>query len=303
MRELLEKRVVLMAGKGGVGRTTLTAALGSAAASQGKRTLLADLQESTVERPSSLAQLFNRRQLPKIPEEVMPGVDATLIQTEWGTELFLRSVFKNRSVVAMAMRSKSLQRLLHAAPSFREMGMFFHLLHLVSATRDNGAPLYDKVIVDLPATGHALAMTSLPDIMLSLISSGPVARAFQEGQLLFQNPGTTATWVVTLPELLPVTECIELLQGLQDSRMPIGGVILNRRPTDPFSAAEWQRLDQWRKTEKSLGQRKLDQLRLASSARATLGGQVQLPILTLPELAHEGLPLVQGLAQLLAEGA
>lgn len=303
MRELLEKRVVFIAGKGGVGRTTLTASLGSAAAALGHRVLLADLQESTLERPSSLAQLFGRHQLPASPEAVMAGVDAVLIQTERGTELFLQSIFRSHTLVSVAMHSKSLQRLLHAAPSFREMGMFFHLLHLVSARNSDGRFTYDRIFVDLPATGHALAMTGLPDIMLGLISSGPVADAFVKGQQLFYDRRMSATWVVTLPEILPVTETIELLEGLRETHMPIAGVVVNRRPVDPFTADEWHDLRAWRAEHSFMGMRRLDGLELAATALDRLHRAVDLPTVVLPDIPEEGLALVNSMARLVEVNA
>lgn len=302
MRELFAHRVVLVAGKGGVGRSVLTAAIATAAGSMGKRVLVADLEEVNTRRRSPLARLFGLAELPKNPVEVAPGVDGVLIQTEWGTELFLRSVFRNRSLVALAMRSKSLQRLLHAAPSFREMGMFFHILSLLEAKRPDGEFLYDLLVADMPATGHTLAMTSLPEIMLQLISGGPVAAAFRRGQALLNNPDVTRAWVVTLPETLPVSETLELLDGLRETGVPIGGVLVNRLPSSPFTPDESLALAQLTRGRRFMGMRGLERMEQARQSLARLDAEISLPILTTPEYNSQGVELVAELATRIAGG-
>ena len=298
---LFARRVVLVSGKGGVGRTVCAAALARAAATRGRRVLVADLEEASSERRSALARLYGRDQLPRDPIAVGPNVDGVLVQTEYGAELFLRSIFKAKSLVGLAMRSRSLQRLLYAAPSFREMGMFFHLLHLLELT-DRGRPVYDYVVADLPATGHALAMTSLPDILLRLMPSGPVAEAFHRGQALLNNAAVTASWVVTLPESLPVSETLELLDGFRRTNMPLGGVLVNRMPANPFSLAEREALVSALGNRQVRGLRGLHRITQSEGALERLRAGTDLPISVLPEFAVEGQALVAELSQKLLEG-
>ena len=301
MNSLFARRVVLVSGKGGVGRTVCAAALARAAASRGRRVLVADLEEASSERRSALARLYGRDQLPRDPIAVGPNVDGVLVQTEYGAELFLRSIFKTKSLVGLAMRSGSLQRLLYAAPSFREMGMFFHLLYLLELT-DRGQYLYDFVVVDLPATGHALAMTSLPEILLRLMPSGPVAEAFHRGQALLNDAATTASWVVTLPESLPVSETLELLEGFRRTNMPLGGVLVNRMPTNPFSLAEREALAATLGNRQVRGLRGLHRIAQSEGALQRLRAATDLPIGVLPEFSLEGQELVEGLSRKLLEG-
>jgi arsenite/tail-anchored protein-transporting ATPase len=298
---LFSKRVVLVSGKGGVGRTVCAAALARAAATRGRRVLVADLEEASSERRSALARLYGRDQLPKEPMALSPNVEGVLVQTEYGAELFLRSIFRTKSLVGLAMRSRSLQRLLYAAPSFREMGMFFHLLHLLER-EEHGRPLYDFVIADLPATGHALAMTSLPEILLRLMPSGPVAAAFHRGQALLNDPAITASWIVTLPESLPVSETLELLEGFRRTKMPLGGILVNRMPANPFSLEEREALANALGNRQVRGLRGLHRIAQSESALERLQRETDLPISVLPEFDVQGEELVEELSRKLLEG-
>ena len=68
------------------------------------------------------------------------------------------------------------------------MGLFYHLLTLLNQVDAEGKRDFDTIIVDMPATGHALALTQLPEILLRLIPSGPIAKALKEGQSILNDP-------------------------------------------------------------------------------------------------------------------
>src|SRR5258706_83390 len=84
--------------------------------------------------------------------------------------------------------------------------------------RARGRPHHETILFDMPATGHALAMTELPDLLLRLIPRGPIAAALREGQTVMYDPERTTALVVTLAEALPVTESLELIAGLRRTR-------------------------------------------------------------------------------------
>ena len=303
MKGLLSHRIILVSGKGGVGRSVMTASIARAGAFVGRRMLVTDLEEPNSERRSALAALLGRYSLPRNPISVGPGIDGVLVQTEYGTELFLRSLFKAGPLVALAMRSKSLQRLLHAAPSFREMGMFFHLLHLATAKDDTGRPAYDHIVVDMPATGHALAMTGLPEIMLQLVPTGPIAEAFRQGRAIFHDSSTTTAWVVTLPETLPVSEALELLEGLAATDVPVSGVLVNRVPPNPFTDEERKGLLEAIDGRRFFGRRSLERIGQSRDSLQRLVDNVSVPVLTMPELSCDVDDLLDSLARRIVAGA
>jgi len=294
--DLLQKRVVLVGGKGGVGRTTFTAALALAAARRGKRVLVAEMGEPTLQAWSPLARLFGHPLFKDQAHEVAPGIDGVMLGAGRGTEIFLREVFRSRSLVALAMRSKALQRFLQAAPSLHEMGVFQHLLHLVDETDDGMTPRYDLTILDMPATGHALALTGLPRIILSLIPGGPIAAALREGQAIFNSPEHTAGVIVTLPETLPVSEALELLDGMVDTNVPVAAMVVNRLPAVRFSEAELRALDVLVSQGDVVGMRGVEKVSRAAACVQRLRDKAYLPIYSLPEAAETGWDLIEALA-------
>jgi arsenite-transporting ATPase len=285
---LLKKRVVLLPGKGGVGRSSVTAAIGMLAQRRGVRVLVTEIGDDPSDY-SPLARQFGRERLPPSPEQMAPGVQGALLLARSGQELFLRSVLRSSTLARAAISSESLRRLLSAGPSFKEMGVFFQLLSYLRATRPDGTPEHQLILVDMPATGHTLSLTGLPDLLLRLLPRGPIAEALREGQSYLNDPTRSAAYVVTLPETLPVSECLELLEGLKKTSMPAGGVILNRIAPDPFTPGERQLLQPLIDRLNLFGsegfhkpdscRRELERLRAGTS----------LPIYPIAELPQEGL--------------
>lgn len=284
---VLSKRVVLVTGKGGVGRSSVTAALAIAAAKRGKRVLLTEIGELGSE-SSALARLFGRDRLPDAREPIGHGVEGALLLSHRGQELFLSSVLRVPALAKAALASEALRRLLQAAPSFREMGIFYHLMTFLKEERRQGGPASELVLVDMPATGHTLALTGLPEVLLGLVTRGPIATALREGQSYLNDPAKGAAYVVTLPETLPVSEALELIAGLEQTHMPVGGVILNRMPEDPFTPAERAALGPLLEGQAALGKGILgaDGFRRVPECRRAverLSREIAVPLLTIPD--------------------
>ena len=149
-----------------------------------------------------------------------------------GHRLFLRAALRMRMVVDAAMRSAALNRFLMAAPTFPEIGTLYHLVHILRMRK------FDHLILDLPATGHALGLASLPKTVLKVLPSGLIGDAIREGLAAMTDPARGGAVVVTLPEHMPVTEALELSQGLTKLSIPLQAIVLNRMPDNPFSDEE-----------------------------------------------------------------
>lgn len=241
MRRLLERRVVLVAGKGGVGRTSLTGALALKAARLGRRVLVAEISEPS-QGYSALGRLFGHEHLSVEPRKLADGIWGCLLWSREGQGRFLHTVLPKAIPVKRVLGSRALGSFIDAAPSFNEMGVFYHMLSLLKEMNDRGGFTWDLILIDMPATGHALALTSLPEVLLRLLPDGRIADLMREGQAFMSDPRKAAAVVVTLPETLPVTEALELVQGLRDTQVPVGGIVVNRVPEDPFTSAEKQAL-------------------------------------------------------------
>jgi len=291
---LFKKRIVLITGKGGVGRSLVTAALAQAAERRGVHPLVCEIGDDPADY-SPLARYFGRDRLPIQPDELAPGIRGVVLLARTGQELFLRTALHSSTLARAALGSDALRRLLTAGPSFREMGVFFQLLNYLKAVRGDERAReardheYPLILVDMPATGHTLSLTGLPDLLLRLMPRGPIAAALREGQSYLNDPERAAAWVVTLPETLPVSEALELLDGLTRTAMPVGGVIVNRIPADPFSLEERAALLPLFTTRDVLGGESFRRPDLATRETARLRAGTRLPIYTLPDLPHTGL--------------
>lgn len=294
---MCDKRVALVTGKGGVGRTTLSAALAHAAARRGLRVLLTEIGEPDGDY-TPLARLFGRDTLPGDPTIIAPGVKGCSLWARRGHELFFHRVIPG-AVVRAAMSSGALRRLLEAAPSFREMGVFYHMFHLLELKRRDGSPEHELVIIDMPASGHTLGLTGLRDRLLTLMPTGPIARVLNEGAPYFHDPEKTGAYIVTLPETLPVSECLDLAEGLRASRTPIGGIFVNRVLPDPFTPEERAALEPF-SDQPLFGMARYRQVPAGAASLERLRAATDLPIQEVPELALTGTELIAGLAHELA---
>jgi anion-transporting ArsA/GET3 family ATPase len=103
--------------------------------------------------------------------------------------------------------------------------------------QQNGRPKYDLVILDGPASGHALAMLRIPDAVKSAMPKGPLARDAGAARAMLSDPDATSVVLVTLPEELPARETLTLARDLRDLSIPAGPLIVNAMPpaeaTDP----------------------------------------------------------------------
>lgn len=297
LSDLFTRRVVLVTGKGGVGRSSMTAALATLAQRKGVRVLVCDIGDDPNDY-SPLARHFGRDRMPSTPEVLAPGIRGTVLLARTGQELFLKSVLRSGTLARAALSSDALRRLLSAGPSFKEMGVFFQLLTLLRAVHADGKPENGLVLIDMPATGHTLSLTGLPELLLKLVPRGPIAAALREGQSYLNDPKLGAAWVVAIPETLPVSECLELLAGLHKTGMPAGGVLMNRVPADPFTASERVALQSSMDRINPLGAEGFRRPVLAQREIARLKAGTKLPIFELPELPHDA-GLIKGIADAL----
>jgi arsenite-transporting ATPase len=226
------KRINLISGKGGTGRTTLAASIARASAKQGKKTLLIEIEDDTGW-DSALARNFGLKHFKIEPEPLDPNLYGLCLSAETGQEKFLTSFLKVGALSQMIMGNQGVKWFLEGAPAFREMGYFYHLLLQM---RDD----YERIILDMPATGHFIGLARLPNLLLKMIPFGPIADRMKEGQKYLYDDETTAVFIATLPQTLPVSEAIELKSEIVKESLPLGGFILNRAPFNPFTEAEEQ---------------------------------------------------------------
>lgn len=300
MKRLLPLRAVLVTGKGGVGKTTVTASLARFAASRGTRVLCAEMAGDPTA-SSALADALGVDHLDVEPVTVSENMKAVLLAPHLGHTKFLRDVLPMKLLADAAMRSAAIRRFLAAAPTFPEMGVLYRLLDLVRMKRRDGTDEHQMIIVDLPATGHALALAQIPASLLRVIPSGPIAAAVREGLELLTDKARTGAIVVTLPETLPVSEALELARGITQHDIPLAQVIVNRVPFDPFSDEEREAVRAMLAGRgPTLGERTIERIDRSRLSLARLQREVKVPIVALQDVWLDGPRLAEEMASLMA---
>ena len=239
---LLGRRLLLFTGKGGVGKTTVVAALALEAARAGRRPLIVELGHR-----ASMEGVFATDRIGYEPREVGRGVWAMNLDFESALAEYFEEHIPVKRVARAIMRNKTLQKFFDAAPSVAEVATL-NKLSLLEAERDpadRSKPRWDPLLVDLDATGHAIMLLNLPSVMNGLIGDGPMRRLIDGFSSLLTDRRRTVLSLVTLPRELPAQETLELWQRLSKHHdVALGTLFVNQVPPRPLSPAEAGLLDQ-----------------------------------------------------------
>jgi arsenite-transporting ATPase len=229
--DLLKRKLIIVTGKGGVGKTTITAALARTLAAHGRRVLCAEIVAHP-DTPSQLGDALGSAAPKEEPINVAKNLDVVLLTPTMGHRRFLQDTLPIKMLADAAMRSQGIRKFLSAAPGFSDMGVLYRALDLMKK------PQWDVLLLDSPATGHAMALAQIPEFLVRVIPRGPIGRVASAGIEILSDPEKTEALIVTLPETLPVTEAMELAKGLEKHHLHVNALIVNRVPRDPFSADE-----------------------------------------------------------------
>jgi anion-transporting ArsA/GET3 family ATPase len=222
---VFDKRLIVVAGKGGVGRTTVAAALGVAAAGRGKRVLLA--QTKSKERLSKMFGLTKPvgTELVRLRDRLWGvNMNPQAALREYGA-MVLHSEF----VAKQVLENKVSRAFLKAVPGIEDYSMLGKVWFHTTEEESEGRPKWDLVIMDGPATGHMVTMLSIPQSILDAVPEGPLTRPAAATLSLLRDPARAAMVLVTLAEDLPSNETIELARRQNESvKMPLGPLVVNQ---------------------------------------------------------------------------
>jgi anion-transporting ArsA/GET3 family ATPase len=238
-RALLAKPLVYVTGKGGAGKTAVAAALGIAAASSGRRTVVCELagahQLADTFRPPADA----RGEVPLRDNLWALSIDPQDALREW-----LRDQPGGALAVAVLTRSRAFAHFVAAAPGAKELVTIGKIIDLSQRSSDADAPEpYDLVIADAPSTGHALAMLAAPRGVAELAPVGPIGRQARELRDFLADPDSTGYVGVSLPEEMSLQEVLELEHGVRDALgRDLDLIVVNGIYPDRFSDDEDEQL-------------------------------------------------------------
>ncbi len=221
--DLLGRRLLVVTGKGGVGKSTVAAALALVAAERGKRVLVVD-----VDAKGTIAERFESGPIDFTPREVMPGVSLMAMDTEASLAEYMRLNLRIPIIGRLGPLARMLDFVATAAPGVREILTIGKVCWEVRESIEGRAD-WDIVIVDAAATGHVIAQLGAADAIGELVAVGPVRGQTQWMSELLADPAITALNVVTTPEEMPVAETIDLVaRARTELNVPLGAVIVNR---------------------------------------------------------------------------
>jgi anion-transporting ArsA/GET3 family ATPase len=237
MHSLLDRKLLVITGKGGVGKSTMAAAIGLLASREGRRTVVVELGEQ-----SRLAELFAAS--PGEPGQAVRlehnlsslSIDPDQALLEWLQAL------GGRVSGRLLASSGTFQYFAAAAPGARELVSMVKIWRLTSGARGR-QDRYDLVVLDAPATGHALGLLASPRTFGSIARVGPIAGQTKHVHELLVDPARTAYLAVALATEMAVTEALELQQGLErELERELATVIVNGLLPRRFTAAEMARI-------------------------------------------------------------
>ena len=229
---LHSQRLVVVTGKGGVGKTAVAAALARAATRARRRVLAVEIGTGR------LGALLGTGRLEIEPRTVGPGLAAASVEPEEALGAFVHRTLPLRMLSRRLLESTSFQVVAAAAPGLPEFLVLQQLNTWLEARR-LGRRVYDLIVVDAPASGHSLPLLAAPQTLGALAHLGPVADTLRTIGARLADPATTLVCLVTTPEELAVRETIELHRELgRRLRLPVAPAIVNAVPGPHFTRTD-----------------------------------------------------------------
>ena len=229
MKGLLDKKLILVVGKGGVGRSTVAATIASYLAEQGRRTLL--FQFNALDRFGSF---FGKSPLGSDIEELAPNLFGVNTNPKAAMEEYGLMVLKFKRVYKMVFENRLTRTFFKAIPGLDDYSVlgkaWFHTTEM-----NDSKPKWDSVVFDMAASGHCVTMLNIPKSITTTVPNGPLTKDAGKIIELLQNDQQTSVVLTSLAEEMPYNESIELAEKLKSQcNIKVSHVVLNQIFPDHF---------------------------------------------------------------------
>lgn len=219
---LAERRLRFVLGKGGVGRSTVSIAMGLAVARAGGRALVVEVSGQ-----QHLSHVFRHAHIGHDrPVPLAHGLWGISVDAERATEEYLVGQLRVKPVIDLLTRSRAFHTFAQAAPGLPELVTIGKIWSL-AIQLEGDRPAWDAIVVDCPATGHGIALLETAGNVEDLAGGGPIRDQARRIQEVVQHPAATGIVVVALPEELAVSEAVEAAATLRRLELPVAGAVLN----------------------------------------------------------------------------
>ncbi len=279
---------MIVTGKGGVGKTTVSVALGMRAAAEGKRTIVCEVAAQ-----ENASRMFEHTTVGFHEVELEENLWAISIDPDESMREYVLLQLKVRAMRDMLFRSRIFNYLAAATPGLKELVTIGKIWELAQLDRKvKSGRKYDTVIVDAPATGHGVGFLQTPRTFANIARVGPIHSQAQTLDNFITDHENTGVAIVALPEEMPVNESAALEHDLvEEVGVAVDRVYLNGLYPERFSKDEAERLGALAAAEdgaaKAAARAALSEFGRARSQRAQLARlrrRAQAPVKTLPFL-------------------
>jgi len=231
--DLLDRKLVFVTGKGGVGKTTVAAGLALLGAQRGKRTLVCE-----VDAKGNLADFYETAPSGFDAREVQPGLYAMAMDTERSLDEYLRLFLRVPVMARLGPLARMFDFVANAAPGVKEILTVGKLCYEVRERH------YDLVVVDASATGHVVGQLAAPQAINSLVQVGLIRSQTDWMLEILSDPSRTGLVIVATPEEMPVNETIELSHRVrEETTVDLAAVVVNRVLPELFARGEEEVFD------------------------------------------------------------
>ncbi len=231
--DLLDRRLLFVTGKGGVGKTTVAASLGLLGAQRGKRTLVCE-----VDAKGNLADFYESGPTAFAPIQVQKNLWAMSMETEESLKEYLRLQLKVPLLSKIGPLARTFDFVATAAPGVKEI---LTVGKLCWEVRENN---YDLVVVDAVASGHVVSQLTAPQAINDLVKVGLVRTQTDWMLEMLDDTATTGVVIVSAPEEMPVSETLELAERLKtETDVDLAAVVVNRVLPELFGRSEEEVFD------------------------------------------------------------